>query len=153
MARYYAKDIQEETLHRATKEALEGIVKAHDLKPVGPFELRKVEMNETEGLTLEAIVEVEPSFSLATYTKIPLTRPSADVTPHDIDQALERLRASMANLAPGKEGEKKEPQLPALDDQLAKDLGHELHYPAAMHIVVKRELPMKRREVLQPFRR
>ncbi|MCH6587748.1 MAG: elongation factor G [Proteobacteria bacterium] len=129
VARHYAKDIQEETIHRATKEALEGIVKAHDLKPVGPFELRKVEMNETEGLTLEAIVEVEPSFSLATYTKIPLTRPSADVTPHDVDQALERLRASMANLAPGKEGEKKEPQLPALDDQLAKDLQGDLIVP------------------------
>ncbi len=137
VARHYAKEIQEETLHRATKEALEGVVKAHDLKPVGPFELRKAEMNETEGLTLEAIVEVEPSFSLATYTGIPLTRPSTDVTPHDVDQALERLRASMANLAPGKDGEKKVPQLPALDDHLAKDLGHETLEKLKAHVDAK----------------
>ena len=39
--RHYAKDIQDETLHRVTKQAFEQAAKDHDLKPVGPFEVRE----------------------------------------------------------------------------------------------------------------
>ncbi len=47
--RQYAKAIQEETLHRVTKEVFERTAKEHDLKPVGPFEIQKADFSETDG--------------------------------------------------------------------------------------------------------
>ncbi len=120
--RHYAEAIRDETLQRAMRQAFERAVTAHHLKPVGPFEVRQAQFTEAGGLALEATVEVEPGFALAAYKGIPLTRPSAAVTPQEVDQGLQSLRESMAQLAPGKEGAK-ERQVPPLDDELAKDLG------------------------------
>ncbi len=121
--RQHAQAIQEETLHRATKEAFERAAKAHQLKPVGPFEVSKADFSESGGLTLEATVEVEPSFALAHYKGIALTEEPAHVGAEDIEAGLKQLQESMAQLVPGKEGEQKVRQLPAIDDELAKDLG------------------------------
>ena len=123
--RQYAKDIQDETLHRVTKQAFERAAKEHDLKPVGPFEVRTATFTETAGLTLEASVEVEPSFALASYKGIPLMQEPAEVTAQDTEKALAALQESMAQLVPAKEGETKERQLPPIDQELAKDLGFE----------------------------
>ena len=147
--RQYAKAIQDETLHRVTKQALEQAAKEHHLKPVGPFEIRKADFSETDGLSLEATVEVEPSFALATCKGIPLTREPLDVTAADMEQALASLQESMAQLVPVKpegaaesepkaEAEvKKERQVPALDDELAKDLGYETLEKLKTHVEAK----------------
>ena len=121
--REYAKPIQDETLHRVTQQTLERTAQAYDLKPVGPFELKAANLTGTDGLTLEATVEVEPSFVLGPYKAIPLSEPSLDVTPEDMAKALAALQESMAQLVPAGESGAKERQLPAIDDELAKDLG------------------------------
>ncbi len=148
IAKQYGKEIQDEALRRVTKQAFEQAAKEHQLKPVGPFEVSKADFTEAEGLLLEATVEVEPTFELAEYKKIPLVRPSDEVTPQDVDEALAKLQDSMAHMAPAlpgaaeagpgpaKEGAAareaapaaeatKERQVPPLDDELAKDLGYE----------------------------
>ncbi|MBI3321002.1 MAG: trigger factor [Candidatus Omnitrophica bacterium] len=119
----HADSIREEMLRRVMKQAFEQIVTEHQLKPVGPFEVKTATLSETDGLTLEATVEVEPSFALGSYKGIPLTRPSADVSPQELDKALAALQESMAQLVPSSIGETKERRLPVLDDELAKDLG------------------------------
>ena len=123
--RQFAKAIHDETLHRATKQALAQVAQSHDLKPVGPFELKAANFSETDGLTLEATVEVEPSFALAEYRGIPLSRASGEVTPEEMAGALAKLQESMAQLVPAGEGKPKERQVPPVDDELAKDLGFE----------------------------
>jgi len=123
--RQYANDIQEETLHRVTKQAVEEAVREHALKPVGPVEVSTTHYSDTDGLTLEATVEVEPSFTLASYTGIPLTAQPVEVTPQDMERALAALQESMAQLVPDKAGQAKERRLPPIDDELAKDLGYE----------------------------
>ena len=135
--RQYAKQVQDETLHRVTKQAFEQAAKDHSLKPVGPFEVRKADFSETDGLSLEATVEVEPSFALAAYKKIPLLPESVEVPPADMEQALASLRESMAQLVPVKEGAAKERQLPPLDDELAKDLGYETLEKLKAHVEAK----------------
>ena len=55
--RHYAKEIQDETLRRVTRQAFEQAAKEHALKPVGPFEVSRATFTEAEGLTLEATVE------------------------------------------------------------------------------------------------
>ena len=121
--RQYAKSIQEETLQRVTRQAIEETAQAHGLKPVGPFEVKTANFSETDGLILEAMVEVEPSFELGHYQGIPLKRQPVEVTAQDLDEALAKLQGSMAKLVPAGEGRPKERQLPSLDDEFAKDLG------------------------------
>jgi len=135
--RQYAKEIQEETLHRVTKQTFEQTTAEHQLKPVGPFVITKAEFTEASGLALEATVEVEPSFALAAYKGVAVSRPPADVSPQDIGQALVRLQESMAQMVPAKEGEAKERRLPAMDDELAKDLGYDTLVRLQEHVEAK----------------
>jgi len=135
--RQYAKAIDDEILQRATRRALEQVTKDHHLKPVGPFELRSATVGETEGLTLEAAVEVEPTFLLGAYQGIPLTRETSEVTPEDMAKAIAKLQESMAQLVPAAEGQPKERQLPAADDELAKDLGFETLEKLQEHVKAK----------------
>lgn len=158
VAQRYAKEIQDETLQRVTRQAIEQAAKEHDLKPVGPFELSKADFSETAGLSLEAAVEVEPSFALADYKAIPLNRPSAEVTPAEVDEALKQLQESMAQMVPSEtpateaasaaegsaaapEAQRPEPpkerKLPAIDDELAKDLGYESLAKLTEHVTAK----------------
>lgn len=152
ITKQYAKDIRDETLHRAMKQALEDAVTEHQLKPVGPFEVSKADFTEAEGLAVEAAVEVEPAFPLGHYQKIPLIRPSADVTPQDLERALEQLRESMAKAVPppvessaGQAGAKaqdaaeeaKALELPPANDELAKDLGYETLEKLRAHVEAK----------------
>ena len=159
--RQYAKDIQDETLHRVTKQAFERAAQEHALKPVGPFEIRAADFTEADGLKLEATVEVEPAFDLGTYTGIPLTRTPEAVTPEEMAQALASLQGSLAQLVPAatqgapavppparsephetggehaQAGEAKERQLPPVDDELAKDLGFESLEKLKAHVEAK----------------
>ena len=121
--RQYAEQIQQETLHRVTKQAFEQTAKEHHFTPVGPFEVSKADFTETDGLTLEATVEVEPEFPLGPYKGIPLTQPSIEVSAPELEKALGTLQESMAQLVPTGEGQAKERRVPPLDDELAKDLG------------------------------
>jgi trigger factor len=67
-----------------------------------------------------------------------LTRDPAGVSPADVDKALAKLQDSMAQLVPAKEGgEQKERQVPALDDELAKDLGYESLPKLRAHVEAK----------------
>lgn len=123
--RQHGKSIHDETLQRVTRQAFEDAANAHHLKPVGPFEVQVANFTEADGLTLDATVEVEPSFALGAYKGIALKAELLEVTPQEMDQALAKLRESMAQLVPAAEGQAKERRLPAFDDELAKDLGLE----------------------------
>jgi len=98
--KHFGQSVQDETLHRVTKQAFEQAVREHGLKPVGPFEVRRADYRDGEGLTLEATVEVEPEFALVSYHGIPLTRGPDDITQEEIGQALVKLQDSMAQMVP-----------------------------------------------------
>ncbi len=135
--RQHGTAIQEETVHRATKQVLEQATETHQLKPVGPFEVRAVNVNPTEGLIVEATVEVEPAFALGTYKGIPLTSAQVEVAEEEMTRALTQLQESMAKLVPTGEGEAKERKVPAVDDDLAKDLGFKTLEELTEHVRAK----------------
>lgn len=137
IAKQYAQNIQEETLQRVTRQAIEQATKDNQLKPVGPFEISKADYNDHDGLALEATVEVEPEFMLGSYKGIALARPPVAVTPEELDKALKSLQESMAKMVPGAAGEEKTRQVPALDDELAKDLGLESFDKLKAHVAAK----------------
>lgn len=121
--RHYAPQLHHELLQRLTEHACARALEQHRLKPVGPIEVTERHWSETEGLSVEATLEVEPSFALGAYKGIPLPQPSCDVSQEECRQALSALQDSMAQLVPAQEGTAKERRVPPLDDELAKDLG------------------------------
>lgn len=123
--RQFTGQIREETLRRLTRQTFEQVTEERKLKPVGPFEVLKLEFDEQKGLDLEAQVEVEPEFKLADYRGITLTRQPVTVAPEEIDKALAQMQDSAAQLVPTGEGDAKEKRLPNLDDDFAKDVGFE----------------------------
>ena len=123
--RQHPVQIREETVRRLTRQVFEQAATERKLKPVGPFEVTRLDFNEAKGLEVEATVEVEPEFKLVEYRKIPLTKTSSTVTAEDVAQALSRLQESMAQLVPTEEGKPKEKRVPNLDDEFAKDVGLE----------------------------
>jgi len=136
--RQHAKDIQEETLHRVTQQAIEQAIQEHQLRPVGPVEVRASHFSDDNGgLTLDATVEIEPSFTLGSYTGIPLTAPPAEVNAQEMERALRGLQESMAQLVPAAEGGAKERRVPPLDDELAKDLGYTTLDELKRHVEAK----------------
>lgn len=135
--RHHPTAIREETVRRLTRGAVEQVTNEHKLKPVGPFEVTHLEFDETNGMQLEAQVEVEPEFSLGDYRHIPLKHSPVPVTADDVSQALTRLQDSMAQLVPTGEGQTKEKRLPALDDEFAKDVGFDTLDRLKSHLEAK----------------
>lgn len=135
--RHYPAQIREELIRRLTRQTLEQAAGERKLKPVGPFEISQVTLDEQKGLALDAQVEVEPDFPLGQYRTIPLTRPPLFVSPEELDQALNQLRESAAQMVPAPDGKTKERNVPNLDDEFAKDVGFETLDKLKEHVDAK----------------
>ena len=133
----YPAEIRQETVQRLTRQIFERVTTEQKLKPVGPFEVTKLDFDEAQGLALEATVEVEPHFGLSDYRAIRVTRPSATVSPEEIDRALQQTQESAAELVPVAEGQPKEKRLPNLDNEFAKDVGFETLEELRQHLEAK----------------
>lgn len=133
----YPEEIRQETVRRLTRHVFEQVTEERKLKPVGPFEVLKLDFDDAKGLALEAQVEVEPEFALGDYRGIRLKKPAQAISQEDIDKALQQIRESMAQLVPTEEGKPKEKQLPNLDDEFAKDAGFESLEALTQHVESK----------------
>ena len=156
----FLEEIRQETVRRLTRQVFEQVTQERKLKPVGPFEVIKLDFDERQGLALEAQVEVEPEFQLAQYRGLPLKKPAGSVSAQELEQALAQLRESMAQLVPAAEGNpeptpgitegappQKVKQLPDLDDEFAKDAGFETLEALKQHLESKlREQKRQRQE-------
>lgn len=129
--------IREETVRRLTRQVVDQLTNDRQLKPVGPFEIIHLEFDEVKGLQLETQVEVEPDVALGNYRHLALKRSPIAVSAEEIAQALTRLQESMAQLVPVEKGQAKEKQLPALDDEFAKDVGFETLEALKTHLEAK----------------
>ena len=81
--RKYGEQIRDEVIRRLTREAFEQTAEEHKFRPVGPFEVMKLDFDQDKGLTLQAQVEVEPEFKLTDYRGIPAKQPALTVTPEE----------------------------------------------------------------------
>lgn len=66
---------------------------------------------------------MEPQLTLGTYKGLKLKRPRAAVTDDELMEALRQLQTAHAQSVPVEGSTEKQTQLPALDDEFAKDLG------------------------------
>lgn len=130
----HPKQIREETLRRLTRQVVDQVTTERQLKPVGPFEVTRLEFDEATGFDLEAQVEVEPEFTLGDYRRLRLSATPVAVGAEEVAQALAKLQESAAQLVPAAEGQPKTKQLPALDDEFAKDVGFETLEALKVHL-------------------
>jgi len=135
--RHFLDQIREETLRRLTRQVFERVTAERHLKPVGPFEVTRVDFDDLKGLALEARVEVEPEFRLVDYRGIRLVKPAVAISADEIAQAMARLQESVAELVPVGEDKPKEKRLPALDDEFAKDVGFDTLAQLRAHLDAK----------------
>jgi len=137
VAQRYPSEIRDETLRRLTRQVFEQVTQERKLKPVGPFEVIQLKFDEATGLEIEARVEIEPEFALADYRGLPLSKPALAIAADELDQALQSIQESAAELVPAGEGQPKEKRVPALDDELAKDVGFESLEELRKHVEAK----------------
>ena len=151
--RRYTSQIREETARRLTQQTLEQVAAERKLKPVGPFEVQRAAFEREDSFELDAQVDVEPDFKLAEYRQIPVKTAPVVVTEEDRAKALAKLQESMAQLVPapsesagrptgqagqgGEEAAQKVKELPALDDEFAKDVGFESLQRLTEHLEAK----------------
>jgi FKBP-type peptidyl-prolyl cis-trans isomerase (trigger factor) len=140
--RQYPSQIHEETIRRLTRQTLEQVVTERRLKPVGPFEVKRVTCEAAKAFELEALLDVEPEFKLADYRHLPVKTSPVVVMDEDRAKALAQLQESMAQLVPvpptgPAPSEAKVKEVPALDDELAKDVGFENLQQLTQHVEAK----------------
>ena len=92
------------------KEATEG----HSLRPALPPEIdyKKIELKPGEPLSFEVRLEVVPDFTIDNYKGLAVERPHVEVTPENVDQALEGFRLRHGEYQTLQEGEVGEKDVP-----------------------------------------
>jgi trigger factor len=71
-----------------------------EVDPIAPPEIDVRDPEDGGPLTVDAVVEVRPSVSVAGYQGLQVTVPSVEVTDEEIDRQIDRLREQDGELAP-----------------------------------------------------
>jgi trigger factor len=91
-SRQIGEDAQERLVPRFCRDALRG----EGITPVAPVEVGEVALDRERGLSFRATADVAPDFKLPRYRGIPLKRERTEVQDKDVEDALARLRDSLA---------------------------------------------------------
>jgi trigger factor len=94
--RNYAKHIEEQAKERLVPSYYRQALREKEIVPVAIVEVRDVVFNKADGLAFNVTVDVAPEFKLPKYKKIPLKRAEVNITDKDVDDAQNRLLASLA---------------------------------------------------------
>ncbi len=93
----FRKEIQEELTKKLVSKSYHEAIAQKQLRVVSLTNLEDVEFGDDRSMRFRATVVTAPEFELPDYKSIPVTLPSAEVSPADVDAALERLREQAAD--------------------------------------------------------
>jgi trigger factor len=89
----FAKDIQDEVLNRLLSRTFQEAVREKGVEPVGEPRLEHIDAYvEGAPLKYKAEFEVKPVIELADYRGLEIDDPKIEVTDHDVESMIERLR-------------------------------------------------------------
>jgi trigger factor len=94
--RVYSEEAGQDAVNALAGEAVRDALAEHELKPFGNPYLTDIKTEENKGVSMEAVVELEPVFELADYSALELVKPGIDVTEADIEKFLENMRQNQA---------------------------------------------------------
>jgi trigger factor len=96
----FRKELRDEVVSQLLPQAFGDAVKERELRVVGEPGLEELAFGEDESINVLFSFEVAPSFELADYKNIELTKPVYKVTDDDMNKALDSLREKQAELVP-----------------------------------------------------
>src|SRR4026207_529333 len=95
----FRKEIQEELTKKLVSKSYHEAIAEKQLRVVSLTNLEDVEFGDDRSMRFRATVVTAPEFELPDYKSIPVTLPSAEVSPAEVEAALERLRDQSADFA------------------------------------------------------
>jgi trigger factor len=95
----FRKEIQEEVTRKLVSKSYHEAIAEKQLRVVSLTNLEDVEFGDDRSMRFRATVVTAPEFELPDYKSIPVTLPSAEVSPAEVEAALERLRDQSADFA------------------------------------------------------
>lgn len=95
----FKKEIQDELTQKLVSKSYREAIDQEKLRVVSLTNLEGVEFNEDRSIKFRATVITAPEFDLPEYKNIPVELPNAEVTPGEIETAIERLREQTADFA------------------------------------------------------
>lgn len=96
----YSKQIHGETVMELISSSLQDALKQQQLNPVDTPVLEDIKDEQGKDLTYVAKFEVFPTFELADFKQLELTRLVADLNDEDIDQGIKSLQEQLATWQP-----------------------------------------------------
>jgi trigger factor len=92
----HEKDIMAEAKRKLTGDSYKAAIAEQKLRIVGYPDLEDIQFGKGQALQFAATVEVEPDFELPEYKGLPARRETTEVTPADVDRAIDMLREQQA---------------------------------------------------------
>lgn len=97
----FAKEIEEEVMSRILGASFRQVVGEKGLEPVGDPQLEEVSpLIEGAPLKYKARFEVKPQIELREYRGLEIDEPKIEVTEHDVEAMIERLREQASHFRP-----------------------------------------------------
>jgi trigger factor len=107
----FGKKLDEEVKQNLMQESIQEAVEEQDLQPIGEPQIDNIDFDKDAHLRFEVTLDVKPRFELEEYKGIRVEREPIKATDEEIDEALEAMRRSRAELRTIEDGKAEENDL------------------------------------------
>ncbi len=116
--RQFSKRVEEDVRDSLISSLYKKAIEENNLEPIGEPEVTDVEFDPAKPFHFQVTFETKPKFELEGYKKLELRRKSAEVTPEELQSALNQISVSKMQLTPVEGGEALAQDLILCDYQL-----------------------------------
>jgi trigger factor len=99
----FRKELRDEMLSQLLPHSLGDAIREKELKVVGEPSVEDLQFKDDESIDVTFNVEVAPEFNLSNYKELPLTKRVYKVRSEDVEDTIEHLRQTQAELVPVEE--------------------------------------------------
>lgn len=94
LQRIYGNAIRQQTLEEILPDLLKKVCEENKLNLVGPADLNEIKFESDQSLKFRATIEVEPEIKLGQYDGFEIIKTIAEISPEDVEERLQAVRAS-----------------------------------------------------------
>jgi len=95
--RIYSEDAGKDAVNALAGEAVRDTLAEHELKPFGHPYLTDVNTEENKAVSMQAVVELEPTFEVADYKGFELVKPGIKASDAEVEQFLLNMSRNQAD--------------------------------------------------------
>ncbi len=99
LERYYGEQVQSEVIGKLIQESYARALEEHRLHAIARPEIVAEEVRPEAGLRYSATIEIKPEFEVRDYAGLEVERRVVPVEDAEVDEQIERLRQSLAQMA------------------------------------------------------